>query len=78
MGNCIICKMNSGARPSCSNSSGNDSQSNNDIVDNSAYTYDLPEDILTSCSHFLDENNAWEEAAGVMGYNLSDIIVSVH
>lgn len=71
-----LAEMSSGTAPSSSTGSGNNSHSSNEIIDHSAYTYDLPQDVLNSVSYYLDQNNAWEEAARRMGYTPNDIIVS--
>lgn len=67
--------MSAGTASSNSNSSGNNSQSSNGS--NSKYfTYQLPENVLSSVCYYLDQNNGWQEVAAAMGYAVTDFIVS--
>lgn len=69
--------MSDGTVPSSSSGIRNDSQSDTEAVDRSAFVYDIPQDERITVCYYLDQNNVWEEAARKMGYNLTDIIVSM-
>lgn len=52
-------------------------QQPNNVV-NDRYTYSIDSNKQMIICYYLNQNNVWERAANIMGYNAIDIIVSNH
>lgn len=66
--------MSAGTASSSPSSSDTNSQSGTEVMDESIYTYLIPEQERTNVCYYLTD--LWEEAAKKMGYTQNDIIVS--